>query len=165
MTLTLRAYGPDDADAFRSLHRACLAHYKIAPATASQEARIIDLLNRERHMACHIAYDGDTALGFATWALSFPAGAGISLVMKELFVCAEARGLGVGRALLSALIGVARDEGCVRVDWATDGTNKTAQQFYAGLDAPALEKHSFRVERAAFDAFQKRLNTRLDDRN
>ena len=157
MSVTVRAFGIGDADAFRTLHRACLAYYQIVPATHDQEERVLSLLHAERHMACHLAFDGVQPVGFATWGLSFPAGADISLVMKELFVSPNARQKGVGKALLSALIDVARHEGCTRFDWATDGTNKGAQKFYTALAAPKMSKQNYRVSHTEFDAFQARI--------
>lgn len=157
MSLVIREYTSEHAEAFRALHRACLAHYAIPPATQSQEDRVLSLLNAERHMACHLAFQNDEALGFATWGLSFPAGAGISLVMKELFVAERGRGQGVGGALLSALVDVARDEGCERFDWATDGTNTAAQAFYTSVGASPHAKQAYRVRRDEFHEFQKRL--------
>ena len=63
----------------------------------------------------------------------------------------------VGKALLSALIDVARREGCTRFDWATDGTNEGAQRFYKALAAPKMAKQSYRVTDTEFDAFQARI--------
>ncbi|KAB7613688.1 GNAT family N-acetyltransferase [Amylibacter sp. SFDW26] len=157
MSLTIRAFDEKDIDAFRTLYQECLAYYQVAAASPEQEERVISLLIAERHMACHIAFDGTIPLGFATWGLNFPAGAGISLVMKELFVSSNARGKGVGKALLSTLIDVAREEGCTRFDWATDGTNKGAQKFYAALDAPKMTKQSYRISSEKYEKFQSRL--------
>mgnify|MGYP001171605968 CR=1 FL=1 len=157
MSVTVRAFRAEDAEAFRTLQRACLAYYQIAPATHDQEERVLSLLRAERHMACHLAFDGTQPVGFATWGLSFPAGPGISLVIKELFVSPTVRQKGVGKALLSALIDVARREGCTRFDWAIDGTNGGAQRFYEALAAPKMTKQSYRVAETEFDAFQARI--------
>jgi len=142
---------------FLTLYRGCLAHYGIPAATADQEARIIDLLARERHMSCLMAYDGDAPLGFATWGLTFPAAAGTALYMKELYVGAPVRGRGVGRALLAGLLDIAEAEGCVRMDWQTDGSNATAQAFYTAIQAPRHAKKTFRIEACDFVAFRDNL--------
>lgn len=108
-------------------------------------------------MACHLAYEAKTCVGFATWGLSFPAGATTSLVMKELFVIPKAQGQGVGRALLSALTRVAEIEGCDLLDWATDGENTASQAFYAKIKAPEKEKVTYRVLASEFAEFRARL--------
>lgn len=157
MSLHVRKYREEDTQAFRTLHRDCLAHYAIRAATQSEEDRVLALLSSERHMACHLAFLDGEAAGFATWGLSFPAGPGISLVMKELFVAEHGRGHGVGKALLSALVDVARDEGCERLDWATDGTNTAALAFYKSIGASPHAKQAYRVRRDEFRELQKRL--------
>lgn len=158
MSITVRSFDKNDTNAFCVLYQECLAYYQIAPATREQEERILSLLIAERHMACHIAFDGVQPVGFATWSLNFPAGADISLVVKELFISQNARGRGAGKALLSALIDVARNEGCTRFDWATDGNNRGAQKFYSAIDAPKMTKQNYRVPSTEFDAFQLRLS-------
>lgn len=158
MTVTVNAFGSEHAEAFRQLHRACLAHYAIPPATQAQEDRILALLLAERHMACHLAFRDEEPVGFATWGFAFPAGPGVSLVMKELFVAEHGRRAGVGKALLSALVEIARREDCVRFDWATDGDNAVAQAFYASIDAPEKPKVNFSVPSADLDGFLRRLD-------
>ena len=152
-----RQFAEGDRDDFLTLYRSCLAHYKIQPATREQEERVISLLSEGRHMSCLMAYDGMQPVGFATWVLTFPAGAGLALYMKEIFVDQNSRGKGAGRALLSGLLKVAATEGCVRFDWQTDGDNLGAQAFYAAIGAPAKDKKTYRVTAADFRSFDKRL--------
>ncbi|MEM7075768.1 MAG: GNAT family N-acetyltransferase [Pseudomonadota bacterium] len=153
-----RRYTAKDAEAFLTLYRACLEHYHVGRASLEDEAKIIALLNQDRHMACLLAFEGDVAMGFATWALTFPAGSGTALYMKELFVPESARGRGVGRALMSGLIRMAQTEGCVRVDWQTDGPNKAAQHFYARMGAPRYEKITYRINQTDYDTFLAALD-------
>ena len=86
-------------------------------------------------MSCHIGRIDGRPAGFATWNLAFPAGQGMSLVMKELFVTEAARGSGLGRALLAALAQEAAAQGCTRLDWATDGDNtgESATAYYGDI--------------------------------
>jgi len=50
--------------------------------------------------------------------------------MQDLFVAQEARGHGVGRALIEAVYARARAAGLPRVYWQTHETNATAQALY-----------------------------------
>ncbi len=152
-----QSFAEGERDHFLTLYRDCLRHYGIPPATPAEESRILSLLGSGRHMSCLMAYDGAQPVGFATWALTFPAGAGVALYMKEIFVTDAARGRGVGRALLAGLVSIAEDEDCTRFDWQTDGDNRGARAFYAAIDAPGKDKRSFRVAAAEFAAFRKRL--------
>lgn len=152
-----QAFAEGHEDNFVALYRDCLAHYGIAPATPAQEARVLDLLRSGRHMSCLLAYDGTQPLGFATWALTFPAGAGVALYMKELFVRGSARGRGAGRALLVGLVGIADAEGCARMDWQTDAGNAASQAFYDSIQAPSFDKCSYRIDAADFTDFRAAL--------
>lgn len=142
---------------FLTLYRACLAHYQIPAATPAQEARVTDLLAEGRHMSCLMAYDGDVPVGFASWVLTFPAGAGLALYMKELFVDASVRGAGAGRALMAGLVEIAEDEGCTRMDWQTDRDNAISQAFYTRIDAPGFDKQTYRITAAEFATFRASL--------
>lgn len=50
--------------------------------------------------------------------------------MQDLFTEAEARGLGIGRALIEAVYDAARAAGSPRVYWHTQATNATARRLY-----------------------------------
>lgn len=50
--------------------------------------------------------------------------------LQDLFTAEEARGHGVGRALIAAVCDWARKEGCIRVYWMTHHTNAPARLLY-----------------------------------
>lgn len=50
--------------------------------------------------------------------------------LQDLFTAKEARGKGVGRALIEAVYAKAKAAGCPRVYWQTHESNKTAQLLY-----------------------------------
>jgi GNAT superfamily N-acetyltransferase len=50
--------------------------------------------------------------------------------LNDLFTAAEARGAGVGKALIEAVYAAARAAGSTRVYWSTHETNETAQRLY-----------------------------------
>jgi len=50
--------------------------------------------------------------------------------LQDLYTVEEARGLGVGRALINAVYEQARATGIARVYWQTRETNHTAMQLY-----------------------------------
>lgn len=154
-----RPYRPADGAAFEALYHGYLSHYRLGPPDGAETARLIAALENERHMSCLMAFDGDRPVGFAIWALTFPAGRGTALFMKELFVAPEARGQGVGRHLLAGLTDIAKAEGCVRIDWQTDGDNPGAQAFYKAIGAPLCDKLSYRVTADAFAEFQRGLTS------
>lgn len=146
-------------DDFLIVYRACLAHYQIDPATSVQEERVANLLNSGRHMSCLMAYDGAEPAGFATWSLTLPAGSGIALYMKEMFVVKTARGKGAGRKLFAGLLDRAEREGCIRMDWQTDRSNPLSQAFYTQAGAPKFDKQTYRVMADDFSNFKTTLTS------
>ena len=56
-----------------------------------------------------------------------------TVLMNDLFVAPEARGRGIGRALIEATAGVARERGAAWVEWSTAPDNHTAQRLYDSL--------------------------------
>ncbi|MEO0929346.1 MAG: GNAT family N-acetyltransferase [Pseudomonadota bacterium] len=136
-----------------TLNRQVLTHYELSAATDAEERRLIALLDQGRHLSCELAYVDDQPAGFATWVLTFPAGTGIALFMKELFVAPAFQGQGVGKALINHLVTIAQREDCKRIDWQTDGDNLDAQAFYDRVAAPVIDKVSYRVTADDFDGF------------
>lgn len=66
--------------------------------------------------------------------------------LQDLFTAKEARGAGVGRALIEAVYDRARQAGASRVYWQTHETNETAQRLYDQV----AEKSGFIVYRRRF---------------
>ncbi|PZS26046.1 MAG: GNAT family N-acetyltransferase [Pseudonocardiales bacterium] len=50
--------------------------------------------------------------------------------LQDLFTLPAARGKGVARALIAAVVEWARTQGCSRVYWSTQATNTTARRLY-----------------------------------
>ncbi|MEM7720792.1 MAG: GNAT family N-acetyltransferase [Pseudomonadota bacterium] len=117
--VTVRAFDADkgDAEAFRTLFRDCLAHYDCGPALPGVEGAILEELTAPFGTFADIAWAGDRPLGFTCWMRVFPAGEGFALYMKELYVARNARGLGVGRALMRRLAERGVDMGALTLRW------------------------------------------------
>ena len=60
--------------------------------------------------------------------------------LQDLYVDAEARGTGAGRALIEAVYGAADAAGCPAVYWTTQDFNATARQLYdrIGVKTPFI---------------------------
>ena len=98
------------------------------------------------------AIDG-VPLGFALFFhnySTFLAQPGIFL--EDLFVKPEARGMGVGHALLSALARLAVERKCGRLEWSVLDWNELAISFYKCIGAvPMDEWTTFRVTGRALE--------------
>jgi len=86
----------------------------------------------------HVAEAADRSLqGLALWFLNFSTWEGVhGIYLEDLYVRPEARGAGVGRALLAALAGICVERGYRRLDWAVLHWNP-ARAFYAGVGGAA----------------------------
>jgi len=83
---------------------------------------------------------GEAALGFALFFPNFSTFLGKpGLYLEDLFVRPEARGLGVGHALLAWLARTALERGCGRLDWAVLDWNAPSIGFYHSLGAVPLD--------------------------
>jgi GNAT superfamily N-acetyltransferase len=68
-----------------------------------------------------------------------------SVLMNDLYVSEEARGEGVGRALIEATAEVARERGAPFVEWSTAPDNHTAQRLYDSTGAERTEWFSYEL--------------------
>lgn len=69
-----------------------------------------------------------------------------SVLMNDLYVDAEHRGEGVGRALIEASAAIARERGAHRLEWATAPDNETAQRLYDSTGASRSEWIEYELE-------------------
>lgn len=157
--LAIRSAGPGDAATLLALVRG-LASYERAPdavvATVTDFERALTASPHE--MDALIADDEGRALGFAlffpTWS-TWHGKPGVHL--EDLFVVPEARGRGIGKALLSAVAALAVARGCARLEWQVLDWNEPALGFYRSLGASTLDDWvSMRMDGAALEALAGR---------
>lgn len=88
-----------------------------------------------------LAYDGETPVGFALFFHNYSTFlAQRGLYLEDLFVIPEARGKGVGFALLSELAAIAVSRDCGRLEWSVLKWNQLAIDFYLRIGAEPLDK-------------------------
>jgi GNAT superfamily N-acetyltransferase len=58
-----------------------------------------------------------------------------SVLLNDLYVDPDLRGEGVGRALIEASLGIARERGGAHLEWVTEPDNHTAQRLYDSTGA------------------------------
>jgi ribosomal protein S18 acetylase RimI-like enzyme len=136
MKITL--VGEADLAELLPMMRAYCDFYEVQPGDADLEALARALIASPEHDGIQLIArdDGGVPLGFATvfwsWQTLSAARAG---VMNDLFVRPEARGQGVGRALIEECRRRARAHGAATLVWETASDNETAQRLYRSLDA------------------------------
>jgi GNAT superfamily N-acetyltransferase len=85
----------------------------------------------------------DVVIGFGVASVEPLADGGKLGVVSELFVDAEARAVGVGEAMLEALVAYCTREGCVGVDAFALPGHRAAKNFFeeSGFTARAIVMH------------------------
>lgn len=84
--------------------------------------------------------DGEV-VGMALFFTNFSTWSGRDgLYLEDLYVKPEARGTGLGKALLQRLARIAVARGCARVEWSVLDWNTPAIDFYRSLGARAMSE-------------------------
>ena len=80
---------------------------------------------------------------YSTWK-------GASMHLEDLFVLPKARGLGLGKALLTRVGAIANERQCARLQWDVLDWNQPAIDFYQSLGAKFMDE--WRIMRVTGDA-------------
>ena len=155
MSLAIRPATPADLLLIASLIRALAEYEKLAEEVRFDEAVLGEKLFGPRPYAEVLVGEVDgEAQGFALFFHNFSTFEGRpGIYLEDLFVRPEARGFGLGKALLAELarIAVARD--CARLEWWVVDWNEPSIGFYQSLGARAMDEWTvMRVDGAALAA-------------
>lgn len=142
MTLSIRAATRDDLDLiFRFI---CdLAEYERLRDEVYADVETLGLHLFGPHPMAEVLIgeiDGSPR-GFALFFHNFSTFEGKpGLYLEDLFVVPEARGSGLGKALLAHLARVAIDRGCARFEWSVLDWNEPAIAFYRSIGARPMDE-------------------------
>ena len=133
----IRSATPADIPAIRALIVALAVYEREPDAVKVTEADLHAALFGERPLAeAVLAEIGGVPVGVAVFFTNFSTWEGKGgLYLEDLFVSPEARGAGVGKALLVHLAGIAVTRGYARFEWSVLDWNAPAIGFYEGLGA------------------------------
>ena len=88
-----------------------------------------------------LAEEAGQVVGFALFFHNYSTFAGKpGLYLEDLFVEPEHRGKGHGKALFQAVVRLAAERGCGRMEWSVLDWNEPAVRFYRSLGAKALDE-------------------------
>jgi hypothetical protein len=98
-----------------------------------------------------LAWEGERPLGFALFFHNFSTFlTRRGLYLEDLFVVPEARGRGIGKALIRLGARTAVERGCGRYEWSVLDWNTTAIEFYESIGAIVMP--DWRICRITGDA-------------
>lgn len=133
-TVEVREAVMADWPAWHQMWRANCAHFHASLSIAENEElwrRITDPDNPVGALVCGGPRAEDTLVGFAHYVLH-PHTFSNRLVcyLEDLWVEPSARGTGVGRRLIEALVARGRNRGWRRIYWHTEADNAAARMLY-----------------------------------
>src|SRR6187551_2625245 len=119
MSLSIRPATPADLPLIADLIRALAEYEKLSDEVRFDDAILGEKLFGPRPYAeVLIGEVGGTPRGFALFFHNFSTFEGKpGIYLEDLFVMPEARGVGLGKALLVELARLAVERGCARLEW------------------------------------------------
>jgi GNAT superfamily N-acetyltransferase len=134
MTITIRPLTQSDRTAWQLLWTGYLTFYKTSLPPEQFDLTWSRLHDDNEPMHVLGAFEGETPLGIVHFIFHRSCWtAGSYCYLQDLFTVAEARGKGVGRALIEAVYAAAKTKGANRVHWLTHETNAEAMVLYNKL--------------------------------
>jgi GNAT superfamily N-acetyltransferase len=139
MSIEIRPAAPDEAEIILSFVRELADYERLldhVEATVTDIERL--LFSPAAKAFCDLALLEGEPVGFALWFYNLSTFLGRhGLFLEDLYVRPQARGRGVGRALLQRLARRCLDEGLGRMEWSVLDWNAPAIAFYDALGASA----------------------------
>jgi GNAT superfamily N-acetyltransferase len=140
MTVSIQPARPADVPEILALIRALAEYEKLSHVVVGSEERLQqELFGARPVIECILAKEGERALGFALFFQNFSTFlTRRGLYLEDLFVVPEARGRGIGKALMRHGARLAVERGCGRYEWAVLDWNAPAIDFYEAIGAIVL---------------------------
>ncbi|HQS12599.1 MAG: N-acetyltransferase [Sphingomonadales bacterium 35-56-22] len=149
MTLSIRSATPADISLIGQFIRDLAEYEKLAHEVRFDEAVMAQKLFGPRPFAEVLIGEIDgTPQGFALFFHNFSTFEGRpGIYLEDLFVRPDARGSGLGKALLGKLAALAVERDCARLEWSVLDWNTPAIDFYKALGARPMDEWTvYRVD-------------------
>ena len=149
MILSIRSATPADISLIGQFIRDLAEYEKLAHEVRFDEAVMAQKLFGPRPYAEVLIGEIDrTPQGFALFFHNFSTFEGRpGIYLEDLFVRPDARGSGLGKALLGKLAALAVERDCARLEWSVLDWNTPAIDFYKALGARPMDEWTvYRVD-------------------
>lgn len=159
MSVLIREAAEADVPAILEMIRGLAEYEKLAhTVTATEDALRQTLFGPRPCAEVLLACEDNACLAFALFFPNYSTFlAKPGLYLEDLFVKPEARGRGLGFALLRRIAAIARERGYGRIEWSVLDWNEPAIRFYKKLGAVPMDEWTvFRVTGSAIDALAER---------
>jgi GNAT superfamily N-acetyltransferase len=130
--IRVRPIEASDRERWAELFRGYREFYGLAAHNEAVVDRVWGwLMNDANEVNAFVADRGGELVGIAHYRrFSRPSNGTVGIYLDDLFTAPDARGHGIGRALIAALRSLASDEGRSVVRWMTAEGNTTARRLY-----------------------------------
>lgn len=155
MTLSIRPASSADLPLIAQFIRDLAAYEKLAHDVRFDEAKLGEnLFGPRRYAEVVIGEIDGTPQGFALFFHNFSTFEGRpGIYLEDLFVRPQARGSGLGKALLAHLAKLCVERDCARLEWWVLDWNEPSIGFYKSLGARMMDEWT--VMRVDGDALTK----------
>ena len=134
MSLEIRTLQPQDRPAWEPLWDAYTRFYEHEPDQHLSDLAWQRFHDADEPMYALGAFEEGRLLGITHFLFHRSTSlANHTCYLQDLYTVVEARGRGVGRALIESVVEQAREAGSARVYWMTHETNDTARVLYDKL--------------------------------
>ena len=142
MTLAIRPATPADLPLICELIRALADYEKLGDEVRFDAAVLAGHLFGDRpHAEVVIGEIDGVPEGFALFFHNFSTFEGRpGIYLEDLFVRPQARGAGLGKALLAHLAALCIERGCARLEWSVLDWNAPSIGFYRNLGARMMDE-------------------------
>jgi GNAT superfamily N-acetyltransferase len=153
--LTIQPAIESDVPAILNFIRGLAEFEKLSHEMQATESQLREHLFGPRPAAeAILAKLAGKSVGFALFFTTFSTFAGLpGIWLEDLFVLADYRGRGIGRALLSAVAQIAIERNCGQVEWTVLDWNTPAVQLYQKLGAQPMS--DWTTQRLTGDALDR----------
>ncbi len=139
MSFTIRPGKKEDVSAILTLINELAVFEKLPNEVELTENDLIkDGFTNNPKFKTFVAEENNTIIGMALFYERYSTWKGKTVHLEDLMVTQSKRGIGAGKALYSAVLKYAHEQGCKRVAWDVLDWNTNAINFYESTGAKVL---------------------------
>lgn len=157
--LRIRTAEAEDAPLLMDLIKGLAVYEKMLDELYTTEELLLENLFEKKQAEVILAEYRGEAVGYALFFPTFSTFLGkANLYLEDIFVRPEARGYGVGKALLACFAKIAVERNASRAEWMVLNWNEPSIRFYEQMGARLLKDWSVcRMDREALSALAAKL--------
>jgi L-amino acid N-acyltransferase YncA len=148
MDYLIRDCDPDDIPEVIDLCQKHAAYEKASFNPIGKEEKLRDaLFSNQPQLFCMVVEINGIIVGYASYTFDFSTwDAATFMYMDCLYLEEEARGFGIGEALIEKLKQLATAKNCINIQWQTPEFNERAIKFYHRIGGSGKSKVRFTLD-------------------